>query len=1033
MNSRLIGRSIFLVHFVLLFVYVQIASGQINYSEFNSSQSGDFTFLQDAGVVGNALRLIRVEPLKSASTPAAVWNNTPQRVTDGFVAMFTFRILNGQGSAGADGFAFVIQSAGPSAIATGGGQIGYATNEGEPPFGISNSLAFEFDTFQNANFNDPNDNHLSIHNNGTGPNDANESFSLGSTTSVPPFRDGNAHLVRIEYDGPSNSHELRVFIDNLTAPALVRNIDISSILAGGGPNAWIGFTAGSAGYWETNDILNWSFSPAFPEISYTGTAPDADTGGPFTVTTAEYHPGADANDHHLNAIIDTAVLPDRKTELWAKYYFPNNLSGGPFPIVVLLHGNHGTCGQSGPLPGQRTDKGSRYTLEGQCTSVPERSGNVYPLIAPSHRGYDYLANALTKWGYKVVSVNANLGINSGSGYIAGSIPNFPEYREDPDLILARGRLVLRHLQKLSEWNDGIANFASGADITSAPRVSNTTWIGNRILVGSQPIVVRSLGRMYRGDNIGNRVLRIVRANDNAVLAQTTVLMSDWNYGQFRYSNLTSPVTLAANTTYYIVSQEESGNRFLGGSISASGVATLNGVVASTDGLTWTDQAIDPVFVDFYYEISNSTPSELGINLKHKIDFGNVGLMGHSRGGEGMRAVYDLYRDSSSPWLERVVSPLVVKGIFEIAPTDRRAVNRFGEPWINADDTAWAVLLPACDGDIAAMWGAKHFDRILGFTTESIATPKSTFYVYGANHNFYNTEWQVSDSNGCIGANNTALFSQIESASQRQTGLKPFLAFFRANVGNAATPSLNQIFDPRYAVPTSVSSLTTIERGYSASPSSTRTKVFNDLAGFSSGSDICSSSSVVCNSGVVASTLSALASPVQTNPIRGVFGLDHDDAFFPAAVSWTSASPDKYLQTNYSGGTTFNASGLSMLEFRVSRRRRDTPTLASSTGSDVLLPNSLNGSNFTGFSVQLVMNDGSITKAIAARKFAILEGPVGKPHYAIQDGELHPLLKTIRVPLSEFQASNLSQVRGVRFVFNDSLQGAIFLSHIRFSN
>lgn len=38
-----------------------------------------------------------------------------------------------------------------------------------------------------------------------------------------------------------------------------------------------------------------------------------------------------------------------------------------------------------------------------------------------------------------------------------------------------------------------------------------------------------------------------------------------------------------------------------------------------------------------------------VDLRNHLDFNQVGLMGHSRGGEGMCAAYDQYLESESPW------------------------------------------------------------------------------------------------------------------------------------------------------------------------------------------------------------------------------------------------------------------------------------------------------------------------------------------------------------------------------------------------
>jgi hypothetical protein len=42
------------------------------------------------------------------------------------------------------------------------------------------------------------------------------------------------------------------------------------------------------------------------------------------------------------------------------------------------------------------------------------------------------------------------------------------------------------------------------------------------------------------------------------------------------------------------------------------------------------------------------------------------------------------------------------------------------------------------------------------------------------------------------------------------------------------------------------------------------------------------------------------------------------------------------------------------------------------------------------------------------------------------------LQTVRIPLCDFPNADLTQVSGVRLVFDDTATGAIYLSNIRFS-
>jgi hypothetical protein len=154
-----------------------------------------------------------------------------------------------------------------------------------------------------------------------------------------------------------------------------------------------------------------------------------DTGpGPLAIASAEYR---------LPAAVDPSVARKVATELWARVYRPAELSRPPYPVLVFLHGNHDTCGYLDRDLGMRFDDDSTYTDTGRCPP-----GYV---VVPSHGGFGYVARRLAAWGFVVVSINANRGINVADG-VAG----------DESLDLRRGRLVLRHLVVLPQpdgpWN-----------------------------------------------------------------------------------------------------------------------------------------------------------------------------------------------------------------------------------------------------------------------------------------------------------------------------------------------------------------------------------------------------------------------------------------------------------------------------------------------------------------------------------------------------------------------------------------------------
>ena len=190
----------------------------------------------------------------------------------------------------------------------------------------------------------------------------------------------------------------------------------------------------------------------------------------------------------------------------------------------------------------------------------------------------------------------------------------------------------------------------------------------------------------------------------------------------------------------------------------------------------------------------------------------------------MRAAYNIFRDPGSPWPARILAQVHFDGIFEVGPVDGQT-SRI----LNADGTKWNIILPMCDGDVFNLQGERVFDRMLQIRTETEKLPKSTFAVWGANHNFFNTEWQLTDSDGCAGPGNVRLFPDfVGSESQRETTLFSGMAFFRGNVGEDQNAPFNQIFDPLFRLPQGLRAITRVDRAFTPSPNTRVTTVFEDF-------------------------------------------------------------------------------------------------------------------------------------------------------------------------------------------------------------
>ncbi|RJQ82636.1 hypothetical protein D5S17_02380 [Pseudonocardiaceae bacterium YIM PH 21723] len=120
---------------------------------------------------------------------------------------------------------------------------------------------------------------------------------------------------------------------------------------------------------------------------------------------------------------------------------------------------------------------------------------------------------------------------------------------------------------------------------------------------------------------------------------------------------------------------------------------------------------------------SDTGGPFGGTFHERLDFGNVGLMGHSRGGEGI--VQAAQQNARRPVADR----FGITALVPLAATDFLRANPRG--------TASLSVVPYCDGDVAGLEGVHYYDDA---TTTADTVPHALLGVMGANHNFFNTVW-----------------------------------------------------------------------------------------------------------------------------------------------------------------------------------------------------------------------------------------------------------------------------------------------------
>jgi hypothetical protein len=363
-------------------------------------------------------------------------------------------------------------------------------------------------------------------------------------------------------------------------------------------------------------------------------------------------------------------------------------------------------------------------------------------------------------------------------------------------------------------------------------------------------------------------------------------------------------------------------------------------------------------------------------------------MGHSRGAVGMWSAVKDYRDVPM-WSQRNPN-MRIRALLEIAPPEADfAVN--DPPNFDPRNVAFLGLVGLCDGDVPQIQVFKQFDRMIRLNADNAVYPKALYAIHGGNHNYFNSRWLRNDaSKGCINQ------TQISAQQQRDSALIAVRNFFRANVGVNRDPSLMATFDPVFGAPAGPR----IDRAYTPSHHAFGETVileeFTGPQGFN-----------------------------RWGPSNNKAGLDlyehntgaieHDSAYPLARIAWSGGpgqSWNKFLQVNWaSPGPGWNLSAHhNYLEFRVDQAE----------GGTTVTPE---------FTVHLVTHNGIgdvISAGVPSSSFVTLLPLPGTP------GELqwfHPVMKTVRIPLGLFSGINLSNVRGVRFVFDRSGSGSIILGSV----
>lgn len=191
------------------------------------------------------------------------------------------------------------------------------------------------------------------------------------------------------------------------------------------------------------------------------------------------------------------------------------------------------------------------------------------------------------------------------------------------------------------------------------------------------------------------------------------------------------------------------------------------------------------FLDKLRDWTQMGSDPFGGRFAGKLDMSRIGLVGHSRGGEGVVAAQSL--NPNWPPESKTPAPHSIKAIVAIAPTDGNPIER---PY-DVKDSSYLLVLGSRDGDVGRT-GFRVYDRAYPETTlgcVSIAgrLPKAIAYAYSANHNYFNTIWTderdseywATSPNLWVGAKDDSTSTpKLSAAAQRRVALTAIVPFLR---------------------------------------------------------------------------------------------------------------------------------------------------------------------------------------------------------------------------------------------------------------
>lgn len=397
---------------------------------------------------------------------------------------------------------------------------------------------------------------------------------------------------------------------------------------------------------------------------------------------------------------------------------------------------------------------------------------------------------------------------------------------------------------------------------------------------------------------------------------------------------------------------------------------------------------------------NDTP---GHPFESRVDLDNIGLIGHSRGGEAVSIAHSFNSLSNFPDDATLAFNygFNIRALVAIAQVDQRYHRR-----VQLTDVNFFTIHGSYDSDEPAYHGLRQMNRI-HFTNNAYFF-KAGVYVHGANHGQFNTGWGRYDY-GPPGAWELNTAAIIPGEEQREAA-KVYISAFLESALHQKLEYLSMLKDPRQLE--------------SWLPRQTYVHQFMDssfvpFADFEE--DINAGTTSQPKGSIVTANLSIWREEALRHRDKRLQGSN------AVVLGWTQENAAYTVNIGSSPWITPDRS----LVFKVSGSTEKQPTEPEDTADGT--------PKIADFSVRL--RDAAAQQAsVLVSQYAQLIPPVRVQYLKSRtrnknayNSNWEPVLQYVEIPFSAFASANpslnLSEIESIRFDFNQSDDGVLILDNI----